>query len=88
MVVEVTEGAWILAVPDAGGAGPVLVQLPDHLHDYAFAVEAAQVWRLLPAYEGVRAVDLTTGEIRPPVDVGFPCRTSATWSTRARAVRC
>ena len=64
LVVEVTEGAWILAVPDAGGAGPVLVQLADHLYDYAFAVEPAQVWGLLPAYEGARAVDLTTGEIR------------------------
>jgi hypothetical protein len=72
LVVEVTEGAWILAVPDAGGAGPVLVQLADHLYDYAFAVEPAQVWGLLPAYEGARAVDLTTGEIRPPVDVGCP----------------
>jgi hypothetical protein len=72
LVVEVTEGAWILAVPDAGGAGPVLVQLADHLYDYTFAVEPAQVWGLLPAYEGARAVDLTTGEIRPPVDVGCP----------------
>jgi hypothetical protein len=70
LVVEVTEGAWIMAVPDAGGAGPVLVQLPDHLYDYALSVEAAQVWALLPAYEGARAVDLTTGEIRRPVDVG------------------
>ena len=72
LVVEVTDGAWILAVPDAGGAGPVLVQLADHLYDYAFAVEPAQGWGLLPAYEGARAVDLTTGEIRPPVDVGCP----------------
>ena len=72
LVVEVTDGAWILAVPDAGGAGPVLVPLEDHLYDYALAVEPAQVWGLLPAYEGARAVDLTTGEIRPPVDVGCP----------------
>ena len=72
VVVEVTEGAWILAVPDAGGAGPVLVQLADHLYDYSLAVEPAQVWGLLPAYEGARAVDLTTGEIRQPVDVGCP----------------
>jgi hypothetical protein len=27
---------------------------------------------LLPAFEGARAVDLTTGEIRPSVDVGCP----------------
>ena len=72
LVVEVTEGAWILAVPDAGTAGPVLVQLADHLYDYALTVEPAQVWGLLPAYEGVRAVDLTTEEIRGPVDVGCP----------------
>jgi len=72
LVVEVTEGAWILAVPDAGGAGPVLVQLADHLYDYALSVEPAQVWALLPAYEGARAVDLTTEEIRGPVDVGCP----------------
>jgi hypothetical protein len=72
LVVEVTEGAWIMAVPDAGGAGPVLVQLADHLYDYAFAVEPAQVWALLPAYEGARAVDLTTGEVRGPVGVGCP----------------
>ena len=72
VVVEVTEGAWILAVPDAGGAGPVLVQLADHLYDYALTVEPGQVWALLPAYEGARAVDLTTGEIRGPVDVGCP----------------
>lgn len=72
VVVEVTQGAWILAVPDAGGAGPVLVQLADHLYDYSLTVEPAQVWALLPAYEGARAVDLTTEEIRGPVDVGCP----------------
>jgi hypothetical protein len=72
LVVEVTEGSWIMAVPDAGGAGPVLVPLADHLYDYALAVEPAQLWGLLPAYEGARAVDLTTGEIRPSVDVGCP----------------
>jgi hypothetical protein len=72
LVVEVTEGAWILAVPDGGGAGPVLVQLADHLYDYALAVEPAQLWGVLPAYEGARAVDLTTGELRGPVDVGCP----------------
>jgi hypothetical protein len=74
LVVEVTEGAWIMAVPDAGGAGPVLVQLEDHLYDYALAVEPAQVWALLPAYWGARAVDLTTREIRDAVDVGCPGR--------------
>ena len=34
--------------------------------------EFEEVWGLLPAYEGARAVDLTTGEVRPPVDVGCP----------------
>jgi hypothetical protein len=74
LVVEVTEGAWILAVPDGGGAGPVLVQLDDHLYDYSMAVEPGQVWAVLPAFEGVRAVDLTTGEIQGPLDVGCPGR--------------
>jgi hypothetical protein len=42
--------------------------------DYALVVEPAQVWGLLPAREGARAVDLTTGELRSPVDVGCPGR--------------
>lgn len=72
LLVELADTSWILAVPDAGGAGPVLVELADHFYDYAIAVEPAQVWALLPAFEGARAVDLTTGEIRGPVDVGCP----------------
>jgi hypothetical protein len=70
LVVDVPDGAWILAVPDAGGAGPVLVQLADRIFDYTLAVEPAQQWALLPAAEGVRAVDLRTGEVRRPLDVG------------------
>jgi hypothetical protein len=70
LVVGVPDGAWILAVPDGGGAGPVLVQLEDRIFDYALAVEPAQQWALLPAAEGVRAVDLRTGELRGPLDVG------------------
>ncbi|WP_448627790.1 hypothetical protein [Geodermatophilus sp. URMC 64] len=70
LVVAVPDGAWILAVPDGGGAGPVLVQLEDRVFDYTLSVEAAQVWALLPAAEGARAVDLRTGEVRGPLDVG------------------
>jgi hypothetical protein len=70
LVVDVPDGAWILAVPDAGGAGPVLVQLTDRIFDYALAVEPAQLWALLPAAEGVKAVDLRTGELRGPLEFG------------------
>ena len=67
LLVEVTDGGWIVAVPDGGGAGPVLAQLEDRIYDYAMTVEPAQVWALLPAAEGAQAVDLTTGEIRGPL---------------------
>jgi hypothetical protein len=70
LVVDVPHGAWVLAVPDAGGAGPVLVQLPDRVFDYAMTVEPAQEWALLPAADGVRAVDLRTGEVRAPLGLG------------------
>ena len=73
LVAEVRDGAWVLAVPPGGGAGPVLAQFEDDF-DYGLVVEPAQVWGLLPAREGARAVDLTTGELRPPVDVGCPGR--------------
>jgi hypothetical protein len=67
LLVEVRDATWVLAVPDGGGAGPVLAQLVDRLYDYAFVVEPAQVWGLLPSAEGVRAVDLTTGEVEGPL---------------------
>src|SRR4051812_18810815 len=70
VVVEVDDGDWVLAVPDGGGAGPVLAQLDDPAHDYALVVEPAQQWALLPAVGGVRAVDLRTGVQPPPVDLG------------------
>jgi len=70
LLVEVPDGAWVLAVPDGGGAGPVLAQVDDRVFDYAMSVEPAQRWALVPAAEGARAVDLTTGEVRPPFDVG------------------
>ncbi|MGY1806879.1 hypothetical protein ACI8AF_05870 [Blastococcus sp. SYSU D00669] len=70
VVVEVRDDVWVLAVPDGGGAGPVLAVLPDRTHDYALVVEPAQEWALLPALEGARAVDLRTGEVREPLDVG------------------
>jgi len=70
LVVNVRGGAWVLAVPDGGGAGPVLVQLEDRVFDYALTVEPAQEWALLPAPEGIRAVDLRTGDIRAPLPLG------------------
>ena len=72
LVVKVSARAWILAVPDGGGAGPVLVQLPDSFYDYSLLVEPAQVWGLLPALMGARPVDLTRGSVAAPVDLGCP----------------
>ncbi len=70
LLVEVRDATWVLAVPDGGGAGPVLAQLGDRIYDYALVVEPAQVWGLLPAAEGARAVDLTTGEVAGPLRLG------------------
>ena len=70
VVVEVRDGDWVLAVPDGGGAGPVLAQFPDPAHDYALEVEPAQEWALLPALGGVRAVDLRSGAQPAPLDLG------------------
>lgn len=63
LLVEVSGGDWLLAVPDGGGAGPVLAQLADRVFDYALAVEPAQRWALVPSATGVRAVDLGSGEL-------------------------
>jgi hypothetical protein len=71
LLVQVRDGTWVLAVPDGGGAGPVLAQLADRIYDYALAVDPAQVWGLLPSAAGVTPVDLATGEVRPPVP--FEC---------------
>jgi hypothetical protein len=74
LVVEVgAGGGWIMAVPPGGDAGPVLVQLDDP-YDYSLVVEPAQVWGLLPAHDGARPVNLTSGELLEPVDVGCPGR--------------
>jgi hypothetical protein len=70
LVAAVRDGAWVLGVPDGGGAGPVLAQLEDRIYGYALAVEPAQVWAVLPAPTGALAVDLTTGETREPLPVG------------------
>ena len=43
LLVTVRDGAWILGVPDAGGAGPLLAQLTDRIFGYALVVEPAQV---------------------------------------------
>jgi len=70
LAVSVPDGAWILAVTDHGGAGPVLAQLPGSLVGPALVVEPAQVWALVAGATGARALDLTTGRVRPPIDLG------------------
>jgi hypothetical protein len=70
LLVEVREGGWIVAVPDGGGAGPVLAQLADRVFDYALEVEPAQHWALVPAAGGAQAVDLTTGSLGGTLDLG------------------
>jgi hypothetical protein len=70
LLVRVPAATWVLAVPDAGGAGPVLVQLTDIAHNFALFVEPAQIWALLPAFEGTQAVDLTTGDVPEPLNLG------------------
>jgi hypothetical protein len=71
LLAAVEDGSWLLAVPDGGGAGPLLAQLEDRVYGYALTVEPAQVWAVLPSPVGVRPVDLTTGEALGPV--GFEC---------------
>jgi hypothetical protein len=68
--VQVAQEAWILAVADRGGAGPVLAEVAKSRFDDALVVEPAQVWGLMPAPEGARAIDLTDGTSGPPVDLG------------------
>jgi hypothetical protein len=70
LLVTVRDGAWILGMPDGGGAGPLLAQLTDRVFGYALAVEPAQVWAVIPAATGAEAVDLTTGDQRGPLTVG------------------
>ena len=69
LMVAVRDGAWLLGVPDGGGAGPLLAQLEDRIYAYALVVEPAQVWAVLPAATGTLALDLTTGELRGPLAV-------------------
>jgi hypothetical protein len=69
LLVEVRDATWVLAIPDGGGAGPVLAQLVDRIYDYALLVEPAQVWGLLPSAEGVRAVNLRSGEVAGPLSL-------------------
>jgi hypothetical protein len=70
LLVRVPAATWVLAVPDGGGAGPVLVQMPERVHNFALFVEPAQIWALLPAFEGTRALDLTTGNVPEPLKLG------------------
>ena len=70
LLAEVTDDVWITAVPDGGGAGPILVQLTSWFFREALFVEPAERWALLPSYEGAVAVDLTTGELGARTDLG------------------
>jgi hypothetical protein len=70
LLVTVEDGAWVLGVPDGGGAGPLLAQLTDRIYGYALVVEPAQVWAVIPGPTGAEAIDLTTGEERGPLTVG------------------
>ena len=87
LLVAVDDGAWVLGVPDGGGAGPLLAQLEDRIYSYALVVEPAQVWAVIPAPTGAAAVDLTTGELRGPVVRRTASRssTSATCTPRPAA---
>ena len=69
LLAEVQDATWVLAIPDGGGAGPVLAQVSDRIYDYALVVEPAQVWALLPDQVGLRALDLSTGEEQGPVEL-------------------
>ena len=69
LLVEVVDATWVLAIPDGGGAGPVLAQLADRIYDYGLTVEPAQVWGVLPSPVGAQTVDLTTGEVRGPLEL-------------------
>ena len=86
LLVAVDDGAWVLGVPDGGGAGPLLAQLEDRIYSYALVVEPAQVWAVIPAPTGAAAVDLTTGELRGPVAwTASRSSTSATCTPRPAA---
>ena len=69
LLVEVVDATWALAIPEGGGAGPVLAQLTDRIYDYGLTVEPAQVWGVLPSPVGAQTVDLTTGEVRGPLEL-------------------
>jgi hypothetical protein len=73
---EFHEGDWLLeAAPD----GPVrrVLELADRYIAYSFVVDPAGRWLLLPAQDGVRAVDLATGAARGisvGCATGYPAR--------------
>jgi len=71
LLVEVDEGTWVLAIPDGGGAGPLLGQFEERIYNYALVVEPAQRWAVLPDPDGVLSLDLTTGEMAGPLE--FQC---------------
>ena len=52
LLVTVEDGAWILGVPDGGGAGPLLAQLEDRIYGYALVVERRRYGRSSPRRRG------------------------------------
>jgi hypothetical protein len=69
MSAEALDGDLLFAVPPGGDTAGRLMALAGHTYDYALVVEPAQGWVLLPARDGVRAIDLVTGE-QTLVDIG------------------
>jgi hypothetical protein len=74
---ESPDGDWLLAAPPSDGPVRRILELADRSTAFTFVVDPAGQWLLLPAEDGVRAVDLATGDARPiPVGcaTGYPAR--------------
>jgi hypothetical protein len=67
--VETTDGAGLVELSPAGRSSARLLDFPGAAGDDALVVDPAQNWALVPATEGARTVDLTTGG-STAVDVG------------------
>lgn len=61
---------WLLTGDDGTGATTRMLELLPRGFDYSFVVDPAQRWVLLPALDGVRAVDLAGGQART---IGLDC---------------
>jgi hypothetical protein len=67
--VETLKGDQVLVLRAGASSARRLLDLAGHTYDYALAVDPTQSWVLLPARNGVRALDLATGG-QTLVDVG------------------